>query len=342
MLPTRCTFVAILFLLASTQSAFAQLDRLYSKGQSKPVTGTVMSVSKNAVKFKAGNDTTDYKPGDVEKIMFEGDPGSMTKARESALDGQYEQALEDLKEVDVAKLRREVMKQDHAFYTVLCKGRLALQGRGDKTDAVRAARDFASKNSNSWHFYQVAKLLGDLALSLGQPEDARRFYSGMRSAPSTDTKIESVYLLAMTNLKDGKAAQAKADFEKVIGVKVQSPGALRLQTLATAGKAMALASEGNGKAGLALVDKLIAELNPADVEMAARIYNAQGASAEAAGDKEGAVMAYLHTHLMFSSQPDAHAEALVRLVELFGEIGKPNRAAEVRQELQQRYPGFAK
>ena len=51
-------------------------------------------------------------------------------------------------------------------------------------------------------------------------------------------------------------------------------------------------------------------------------------------------MAYLHTHLMFSLQPDAHAEALKRLVELWPQVGKPERAAEARSELQQRYPGF--
>jgi Flp pilus assembly protein TadD len=114
----------------------------------------------------------------------------------------------------------------------------------------------------------------------------------------------------------------------------------RLQTLASAGKAVALAQSGNAEVALELVKSLIAELNPTDVEMAARIYNAQGASYEASGDTEGAVMAYLHTHLMFSLQPDAHAEALKRLVELWPQVGKPERAAEARSELQQRYPGF--
>ncbi len=41
-------------------------------------------------------------------------------------------------------------------------------------------------------------------------------------------------------------------------------------------------------------------------------------------DREGAILAYLHTHLMFSSQPDAHAESLVRLVELWPKSANPN------------------
>jgi len=101
-----------------------------------------------------------------------------------------------------------------------------------------------------------------------------------------------------------------------------------------------LAQSSKGEESLQLTNQLIGELNPADVEMAARIYNAQGAGYEAKGDTEGAILSYLHTHLMFSLQPDAHAEALQRLVELWPEVGKPERAAEARQELQQRYPGF--
>jgi hypothetical protein len=63
---------------------------------------------------------------------------------------------------------------------------------------------------------------------------------------------------------------------------------------------------------------------------------------EALNDREGAVLAYLHTHLMFSGQADAHAEALLRLVELWPQVGHPERAAQARQELQQRYPGWLK
>ena len=33
------------------------------------------------------------------------------------------------------------------------------------------------------------------------------------------------------------------------------------------------------------------------------------------------------------------ADALKRLAELFPKVGKPERAAEFRQELQERYPG---
>jgi tetratricopeptide (TPR) repeat protein len=140
-------------------------------------------------------------------------------------------------------------------------------------------------------------------------------------------------------LQSGNSEPALAEFEKVIGLKAQTTQTARMQVLCKAGKALALARSGKPDEGLELVKGLIAELNPTDVEMAARIYNAQGACYEAKGDQEGAILAYLHTHLMFSGQPDAHIDALKKLVELWGKVGKPDRANEARQELQDRYPG---
>ena len=199
---------------------------------------------------------------------------------------------------------------------------------------------FAAKYRDSWHFFEAAKLLGDLSLALNDTDNAMTYYKSLMMAPSADTKVESVYLQGLVNLKKSENEAALTEFEKVIGLKAQSTQTARLQTLSKAGKAVALAQSGQAADGLTLVKNLIAELNPTDVEMSARIYNAQGASYEASGDIEGAILAYLHTHLMFSLQPDAHAEALKRLVELWPQVGKPERAAEARQELQQRYPGF--
>ncbi len=70
-----------------------------------------------------------------------------------------------------------------------------------------------------------------------------------------------------------------------------------------------------------MVKGLIAELNPTDIEMSARIYNAQGASYEAVGDHDGAILAYLHTHLMFSAQPDAQARSNGCVVNLHAGVG---------------------
>ncbi|QDT12970.1 tetratricopeptide repeat protein [Planctomycetes bacterium K23_9] len=334
-LAVACCFV-------SARQAHAQNDQVYVQSSTKSQRGQIETVTKNGIELKMGGNVKKFPAGDIAKILLQGDPSGLTKGREFALDGQYDQALEELEKIDISKIKRDLGKTDAVFYMTLCKAKMALAGRGDKGEAVKMAMSFVQQNGDSWHFYDVAKLLGDLALAMNNPQQAARFYGSLRNAPTTEMKIDSVYLVGLTMLAQGQNSEALAEFDKIIGIKAATPGAVRLQTLSKAGKAVALAKSGQGAEGLSLVSSLIETLNPTDVEMAARIYNAQGDCYVASGDKEGAIMAYLHTHLMFSTEPGAHAEALSHLVELWPTVGKPERAAEARQELQNRYPGYGK
>lgn len=335
----RCLLpLAVSVALASP--ALAQLDRVYPVS-GNAISGTVTGTSRNAVTIKTGSSTQEIPADQVRKILFDGDPAPLTNGREFVLEGQYDQALAMLKTVDESALKRSVAEADLIFYRIFSQGQLALAGKGDIKASATAALAFAGKYQDSWHFYEAAKLLGNLALALDNYDSAIKYYASLRSAPSVETKIESVYLIGLASLQKEDYATAISEFDKVAGVSVQSVEAARLQKMAQAGKAVALARSERAPEGLELVKSLIADLNSTDVQLAARIYNAQGACYEAAGDVEGAIMAYLHTHLMFSSQAATHAEALSKLVELWPQIGKPERATEARQELQQRYPGLA-
>ena len=327
-----------LVLWGGAASSAEAADRLYEK-EGGNVSGKVAATDKKGVQLKKGSSTQTFASGAILKILYEGDPSSLTKGREFAIDGQCEQALQELKKVDASQDKRQVIKADVAFYTAMCQTRLALAGKGKKETAAKAMLSFASTYKKSWHFYDAAKMLGDLALALGNSNKALAYYKALSSSPSSETKVESVYLQGLVHLKSKDHEKALTQLDKVIGLNAQTTATARTQMLAKAGKAVVLSQQGKSEEGLSLVKTLIGELNPTDIEMAARIYNAQGASYETSGDDEGAILAYLHTHLMFSSQPDAHAESLLRLVELWPKVGKPGRAAEARAELQQRYPG---
>ncbi|KAA5543252.1 hypothetical protein FYK55_13325 [Roseiconus nitratireducens] len=335
------TLVPFLVLGALIGTAHGQLDRVYTVGNTNASAGTVTQATKNGVQLKTGSNTKDFDENEIRKIAFQGDPAELTRAREFAADGQYEQALDELEGLNINGLPRDLIKADATYYKVLCYAKLALAGQRDRNAAIAAAIDFAKNHGDSYHFFSVARLLGDLAMATGAHDKAVQYYGYLSRAPSAEKKILSRYLTGLAMLEKGDVPAAEKAFSDVASVDVQSTEALRLKTLAKAGQAVALAQSGKGQEGLNLVNSVISQLNPTDIEMAAQIYNAQGASYEASGDIEGAIMAYLHTELMFSSQPDAHVKALQRLVELWPKVGRTERAAEARQELQQRYPGFA-
>ena len=69
----------------------------------------------------------------------------------------------------------------------------------------------------------------------------------------------------------------------------------------------------------------------------AQIYNALGDVQAKAGRLKEAMMAYLHTQLLFASEPDSHAEALFHLAEIWPQLEQTDRANQSRETLKSRY-----
>ena len=336
---TIAVLLPLVCCLLGPSSASAQRDRVYDL-DGKNISGKITEVTIQGVVLERSGKPQVMKAGEIEKIMFEGDPPGLTRGREFVISGQFDRAIEELRKIDFKEIKRDVITADAVYYMAHSEAKLALAGKADKQAALKRLLGFVGKYRKSWHFFDAAKLLGDLALSLNEFDKATSYYNSLKKAPARDTKVESVYLVGTVLLKKGDTEAAIGEFDKVIGLNAQTTKGNRLQALAIAAKAAALASSGKGDDGLRLLDPLIKELNPTDIELAARIYNAQGDAFQSKGDDEGAVLAYLHTHLMFSSVPDAHAQALKHLVDLWPKVGKPEEATKARQELQQRYPGF--
>jgi len=337
----RVLTVVTALLIASTSSAWAQIDRVVpTKGPT--VIGKISAITKDSVTIESSSGNQTFTIDKIGSLVFDKEPPQLTSGRRAAIEGNFEQAAQDFAKIDPKSLARPEVKADATYFLARSNAELALAGRGDLAAATSQMRTFITTNRESIHYYRAAKTLGDLAIAEGKYDDAVKAYGALAAAPIAELKIEAEYLGAVAKLKQGKAADADTSFTRVIGANVQSELGAQLQTLAKAGKAVALAKQDKGSEAVAMVDSLIAELNPDNSEIAAQVYNAQGASLEAIGDNEGAVLAYLHTHLMFSGQAGAHAEALSRLVELWPKVGNPERANEARQELQQRYPGWKK
>lgn len=320
--------------------ARAQSDKVY-RNDGKVVTGKVAQVLRNGVQVDRRGKTENIPYHEINKILFQGDPPGLTRGRELALDGQYEEALEQLGSVKVAELPRDFIKAEVQFFLVHCRGKLALSGRGNRNSARDAAVSFAKGNSNSWHFYDSIRLLGNLELAMANSDQASKYFKMLGGSISVEAKIEAKYLMGTAKLANGDAVGAKTDLEQVAGVDVGSAAAARIKTLAKAKLAESLAVGGSGNQAKTMLDEIVADLDTLDIELASHVYNTRGAVFEQLGDPEGAVLAYLHTDLMFSSVPEAHALALQRLSDLWSKVGKPDRAAKAKQQLKQLYPGYS-
>lgn len=317
--------------------AHAQLDRIYPV-EGNVVSGKISGMTPDSVTIQVGGAERTFATGKIKRLFFNREPGPLTNARNLILDEQYTSALNELKPMNIAGLERKEMKAEATFFLALCIGKEALAGRGPKDRAVSNLLSYAGKNRTDWHFWEAAKMIGDLALAQGKYADATRYYGSLAKAQDPDLKFQSKYLVGWSQLKQKKNNEAMGQFDALLAAKVSSPKQLRFQKFAAAGRAAVLAGSKPDE-GLKVLTKLLSESDSSDVELFARACNAQGACYAAKSDPEGAVISYLKTHLLFQSDADSHVEALSELVQLWPQIGQPERGNEARAILQKQYPG---
>lgn len=320
-------------LLATSSSA---QDKVYPK-QGVSVSGKISKINPNEVVIEVRGKDQTFPLADLRKISFDGEPNGLDRAREQVILGQYSQALDDLKKLAAADLKSVSVQQDFEFYRWYAEGKLGLAGSGDKNNAIRGLVNLAKKNSNTHHFFALCELLGELSLSVGQPDRATTYFGQLSSATDPVTKARGFYQLGQVELAQDKVAEAKGQFEKLKAAPSNSPEMLRLKTLGEVGLAVCENLQGNSQAALDSLNALVQKNDSSDQALFAKIKNAQGACYAALKQPKLAVVRYLQTDLLFFTAPEAHAEALYHLSQLWPEIGDPARGAEARSRLVSQY-----
>lgn len=318
--------------------AAAQEDQVIGE-KGTPTRGTIKKISPTTVTVNVGGIDRNFDVKEIRKVSFGADPPELQTGRNRALEGQYEDALTELNKIDVASLQHPGVKQDVDYYKAYCLAKLALTEGGDKTAAGKQMYAFVSQNSESYHFFEAAVILGDLLMATGNYDNAAAFYGKLSDAPWPDYKMRAVVLEGNSLVSAGKHAAALPKFQQVLNSGLNTPDAIEQKNHARVGSAVCMAASGQHEEGIQLIEDLIAKNDPNDMELFGRAYNALGACYAKAGKTKDALLAYLHTDVLFYGDPDVHAEALYHLSKLWGDVNKSDRAVRARSILTSRYPG---
>ena len=314
-------------------------DKVYPL-QGGVASGKIITITPAEVTIEVRGNEQKVPIAEVRKIVFDDEPGGLDRAREMFAQEQYTQALDELKKIDPASLKNPLVAQDYEFYKFASEGKLGLAGTGgSKENAAAGLVALATKNRNTHHMYEMAAMLGDLAVALGKPDGAVRYYGILLTAANAETKANGVYRLAQLELGQGKYSEARTRFQQLVGLNSASASMARLKSLAEVGLAVCDARDGKPQQALDQLKQMVAKYDSTDQELFARIYNAQGACYLALKNTNLAVLAYLRTDLLFFTDADAHAEALYNLTQLWPKAGEPTRATETRTRLVGQYAG---
>jgi tetratricopeptide (TPR) repeat protein len=327
--------VAVVF---GTAPVLAQQDTIVGRGGT-PIRGTIVGISPTAVKIETTGAARDIETREIQKLSFGDEPADVTTARDQAMAGQFENALASLKKVNLAEIQNAAIRQEVGYYSAFCNAKLAMTAGGDKAAAIAELKAFIGQNRTTFHFFEGVQLLGDLNFADAKYADAATFYGLLGQAEWPEYKMRAAVQQARAQSAEGKYPEALAAYDQILASGLNTPEAAVQKMHATVGRAVCLAATGKHEEGITMIEDLIAKNDPSDASLFGRAYNALGASYEKAGKPQDALMAYLHTDILFFKDSESHAEALYRLSKLWAAVNKSDRAVEARSTLQSRYPG---
>lgn len=330
--------ILTLAVVCATTAAAQAFDTIKTtKGSSF---GNVVSMDSTKVGFRQSSGSALVKQipaNQVEAILFEGEPAELKVAKNHIAAGRYAEALTSLKKIDKTP-DREMISQDIEFYKALCAAKLALTGHMRIPEAGRLMKAFADNNPKSYHYFEASQLVGDLLLANGSYGPAAEYYRRLDAAPWPDYKMRAGVATGNALLAQKKTDQAIAAFDKVLATDAEGKAAETQKMNANLGKAAALVALKKPDEAIKLVQEILDKADPENAPLMARAYDILGNAQRQAGRTKEALLAFLHVDVLYASVPDAHAEALANLIDLWQQVHKIERANRAEKTLTERYP----
>jgi len=329
--------IALGIVVFSKVSVWSQ-DRVYPLKGGASSNGKIIERTRDKVVIEVRGTNQSFQTNEIARVVFEGEPKQLASVKDYVSQGQIDQAIEEFKKIVPADIKTDEVKQDYQFFKCYITAMNALRGKGDAAGASKIMLEWATENKTSHHFYAASEKLGELAMASGTPAQAAKFFNVLSGSPFAELKIKGDYLSGKALLSNKQVPEAKAKFLLATESKLSDPASLKLAKLASVAAIRCDAAVGKSEQAIQALDKMVDEGDSTDGELYAEIYNAMGGILRTAGNNEEAVLAFLKTDLLYSSQIDAHAEALFQLAQLWPLVGDNQRATDAKSRLAKLYP----
>ena len=316
----------------ANENSFGQ-DSVFLIG-GRPIRGKIANSTPDTI--QVGTETVSIQ--DFKKISLAGEPSELKYARIDIDQGKYNDAWEKLQKI--TETQTGMVLQEQQYVESFLMGKLSLQGGSISTaDARTKINQYLQKYPNSFRVYPLTELHGELLVAANELAQAEAAFQQLSSAKVANYQIKNLFNLGQTQLLLDKFAAAKTTFEILQNHELNDVNAQNYKTLARcqAAKAYVLSPQGQAEPAQAVIEKIIKNENPDNTQLFAHCYNALGICHLKNNDDKGAALAFLHTDLLFSTEADAHAEALYHLNKLWSKMEQNDRANRSRQILNANY-----
>ena len=308
--------------------------------------GKIASVSADEIVLDVDGQKRTLAAASVLGTQYDDEPIALAAVRADLELGKYEDALAKLAEIpaaDVRTARAEVAAEIESL-RALATGRLALAGSEKLATGGRAVLAFVQKSPTHWRHYEAVELLGELLAKTGKPTDAEKQFATLEKAASPTVRARGKIARGTLALADAdRLADAENLFADAIAeldgnaADANSTETNAVRTLAQIGAARVLAGQKRFDDAEKTLDAAIAATPRDAIATNAAIYVAQGEIRVAAGRPRDAIVSYVRVELLYPSARARRVEALKALVPLWTQTGRPDRAADARRTLKERF-----
>jgi hypothetical protein len=300
--------------------------------------GSVVLVSSEKVIFDRSGMKTEIPANIIAYVSYEGEPAVLQEARAAYQENRLNDTVDALEKAAPDSLKKDWMKQDYYFLQAAVKAQNALAGAEKPDDALKLLLAFTNNHKESFHYYEVYELYGDLAAVKGDFKAAKNAYDVLAKAPEKlGYGIKAKVSQGMNLLGEKKFTEAKALFADVIKAAGKSAREEQAKKTAIIGQALCSVGENKPAEGIKSLEELAKTSGNEDSAFQALLYNSLGAAYAKGGKQRDAVMSYLYTDVLFSSARTEHIKALKELSKLWKELKRDDRSAEADKRLKTLY-----
>lgn len=297
------------------------------------VRGQVIAETPAEVKVQLGANTQSIPVDQVESITYGNQPASYVLAETREAAGAASEAAELYKKAAGDADGKPFVVQAAKFHQARAVADQAMADPTRLAEAIGLVDAFAKGNAGGRHVGPALELLARLQLQKGSTDQAEQAAASLAKVPGFAPR--AAVLRARAAAAKGDQAAAIGEFDAIIAAAPEGSPGRRDAQLA---RAEALAASKKYPEAEAALREVIRSSPAEDAAAQSAAYNALGDCLRAAGKNKDALYAYLHTDLLYSKDKGQHARALARIVPLWRELKRDDRADEVLERLRQEYP----
>lgn len=325
--------IGVTALLASTAGAddVVLVPGSSVKAPGNRVRGTIVAESPSEVRLDAPAATVPVDQ--IASVNYAGQPASLTLAATRESTGDLAAAADLYQKAAGEAAGKDLIIRAAQFGRARALADLAAGDPSKAGQALSALESFTKTHPSSRQLAPALEAQVRLYLQQEQYDKAARALAELNKIPWAADR--AAVLQARVLSRRGQYDQAIAALDRMLASTPKDSPKFREAQLA---KAECLAGLKKFPEAEAAVKAVIQAAPPEDAEAQSLAYNTLGDCLRAAGKPKDALLAYLHTDILYAKDKEQHARALSQIAKLWRELRQDDRANEVLDRLKQEYP----